>query len=358
MMREHLLATLITFIMISLPVSRAAADKPLNARACSPGDKGVTGELNLLTEAALRLACTAGSGNHLAAALKRSPVFNGSDVDIANIGYAGWRLDMDVCGGRLKAERLGLPGKLRHAAVQYDAMGGERPTLLVIADGRCEIRTAQRLHYGAVGRAERLEDLDADLRSTGSQLALNPPVPPGVDPIGIPVAIIDTGVNYLLPDINMRLARDDEGRLLGYDYWDMDRRPFDIHPVGSPFFPRHHGTQTASLLLKEAPIAKIVPYRYPGSAMDRMPLLIGDAAVHGIRLLNISLVSRDRTAWQPFFKAANRHDEMLFIVAAGNDGRNIERQGIYPAGLPLDNVIVVTSAGGDGDLADDANWGP
>jgi subtilisin family serine protease len=49
---------------------------------------------------------------------------------------------------------------------------------------------------------------------------------------------------------------------------------------------------------------------------------------------------------------------MLFVVAAGNHGRDLERQPAYPAALDLANMIVVTSAGADGRLTAGVNWGP
>jgi subtilisin family serine protease len=169
---------------------------------------------------------------------------------------------------------------------------------------------------------------------------------------------VDTGINYLLPQINARLARDPARKLLGYDYWDLDSRPFDAHPVRSAFFPERHGTQTASLLLAEAPMVKLLPYRYPRPDMRRMAALVEDAARHGVRLMNLSLVSRSREEWQPFYEAASRRPDILFIVAAGNEGHNIDENPVYPAALPLENMITVTSATAKGRLAPGVNWGP
>lgn len=105
-------------------------------------------------------------------------------------------------------------------------------------------------------------------------------------------------------------------------------------------------------------MAKLVPYRYPHLAMARMPALIEHAAAHRVRLFNLSLDSLDRDEWRPFERAARMHPEMLFIVAAGNHGRNIDRQAVYPAAFELENMIVVTSATAQGGLSIGANWGP
>ncbi|MCP4392403.1 MAG: hypothetical protein GY802_29195 [Gammaproteobacteria bacterium] len=65
-------------------------------------------------------------------------------------------------------------------------------------------------------------------------------------------------------------ARDADNRLIGYDFWDMDDRPYDAHPVNSEFFVQRHGTRSASILLREAPAIELVPYRYPRPDMSRM----------------------------------------------------------------------------------------
>ena len=54
---------------------------------------------------------------------------------------------------------------------------------------------------------------------------------------------------------------------------------------------------------------------------------------------------------------AAAHPGMLFVVSAGNDGRDIDRRPVYPAALALDNMIVVTSADGFGQPAPGSNWG-
>ena len=49
---------------------------------------------------------------------------------------------------------------------------------------------------------------------------------------------------------------------------------------------------------------------------------------------------------------------MLFLVSAGNSGRDIDSQPVYPASLNLDNMLTVTSSDEDGYPAAGSNWGP
>jgi hypothetical protein len=237
----------------------------------------------------------------------------------------GRRWTYPVADAYLIMDWIWPPGQLPHIRVQYDGVKGRRPEVLAIVDHRCTLRAARRLLYDPHGVAAWLEELDEALQPNGRREPLNPPVPAHADPGGLPVAIIDTGVNYLLPEINRRLARDPSGTLLGYDFWDLDRRPFDVHPLRSAFYPDRHGTAIASIVLAEAPVARLLPYRYPRPDMSRLAILIDHAASHGARIVNLSLTSFQREEWAAFEQAAIRHPEILFVVAAGNDTRDIDR---------------------------------
>jgi hypothetical protein len=172
----------------------------------------------------------------------------------------------------------------------------------------------------------------------------------------IRVGMVDSGVNYLLPIIQQALARTSDGRLIGYDYWDMDERPFDSHPSKSGIVQRH-GTQTASLLIKEAPFVRLVPYRYPRPDMRRMEQLLQHAAVHDVRIMGLALGGNRKEDWVHFESAAKNHPQILFIASAGNNGRDIDKEPVYPASLTLANLLVVTSADDFVRPARGVNWG-
>lgn len=283
----------------------------------------------------------------------------------------GWRrrFDMSDGGEQVLLETIEPGELLRRVRAELHVPTGNvnqmlRPTLTIIADGQCRVQTARRLIYDADGNAEYLEQLSPALDEVQTREPLNPPVPAPagggegfVDAPAVAVAILDAGVNYLLPSIAERLARDAGGEILGFDYWDLDPRPFDANPVRSPFFPQRHGTQTASLLLQEAPVARLIPYRYPRPDMTRMTELIEDAAADGVVVFNMSLGGNRADEWQAFEKAAAAHPEMLFVVSAGNNGRDIDSQPVYPAALELENMLVVSSADSRGRPAPGSNWG-
>ena len=272
----------------------------------------------------------------------------------------GNRFDLSLDGQMdLTVERVAPDGNLRRLTVilARQMPVGVWPLMIALLDADCTVRHVRRLGYDADGRPSHIDVLDADFETVLEVLLLNPPVPVGVDPGGIPIGLVDSGVNYLLPSIASRLARDLQGELLGRDFWDQDARPFDANAARSQFFPQRHGTRTAHILLGEAPVAKLVPYRYPRPDMSRMRALIEDAASKGVRIMNLSLGSNKREDWSDFADAARTHPDMLFVISAGNNGRDIDQYPVFPAALDIDNAITVTSAEEDGRLAPGSNWG-
>ena len=260
-------------------------------------------------------------------------------------------------GDELELERRQAGAQLRQFRVSYfEAITGRhRPRLLAIADGTCTIRSGRLLReIGDVWRF--LDQLEGDLVNVKWSETLQAPWPEGEDPGGIRVALIDSGLVYDLELFRNRLARDVDGRPLGYDYWDMDAYPYDGDTSRGPFLPIRHGTAVASILVREAPNAALVPYRYPRTDMKRMGDLVERAAHDGVRILAMPLGSRRVEDWHAFAQAVERHD-LLAVVSAGNDGRDIDADPVYPAALELTNVVTVTSADEFGRLAPGSNWG-
>ncbi len=319
-----------------------------------------------LVEKALALACAEPSLAADAMAEALSPgALTARDESLTMGGQDfGWRRRFTLGdGGRLDITRLEPWGVLHRIEVQYAVL--ERPEIMVVAGADCVIKAARRLRYGADGRVDSIEILGPDLAPTGMREPLNPPVPPApatsrIDPGGVIVALIDSGVNYLLPEINRRLARGGDGGLLGYDYWDMDDRPFDADPARSPFFPQRHGTRVASVILAEAPAARLIPYRYPRPDLARpaaLAALVGNAASHGARIVSLAMASNQPEPWRAFAEAMAAHPDMLFVVSAGNDGRDLDRRPVYPAAFDADNMLVIAAADGFGEPAVGSNWG-
>ena len=221
-----------------------------------------------------------------------------------------------------------------------------------VVEGRKLIRQGGRVHAISV--------LDSNLEERSRELQ-NPPFIIGSQipiPTGPPLlALIDTGVNYLLPEFQDSIAIDDDGSLLGYDFWDDDPLPFDKDPRRNPFFPLHHGSTVFSVIDREADGIKTALYRFPAMNLCRFTALIEHAADLGVRVINMSMGSKDRQEWECFYKVVQSHEKLLFVVSAGNDGVSIDRNPIYPASFGLSNMVVVTSSDVFGRLGSGSSYG-
>lgn len=260
-------------------------------------------------------------------------------------------------GDELLIEARLANGQLRQFRSSYFESEGAtlRPRFQAIADGNCVIRSGRHIR-----REEDpwvlLDQLDGDLETLRWTETLQAPWPEGAEPAGPRVALVDSGLAYDLSLFRERLARDQNGDPIGYDFWDMDPWPYDGETSRGAFLPIRHGTAVASVLAMEAPNAALVPFRYPRPDMGRMAEIVKYALDQDIKILAMPLGSNSSADWTAFGEAISGQD-ILAIVSAGNNGRDIDETPVYPAGLDLDNILTVTSADGFGRLAQGSNWG-
>ena len=233
----------------------------------------------------------------------------------------------------------------------------EEPLLLVNVDKKCNIMVSRLIQRDMTGKIFSIDNLSSDLSEVKSSEYFNPPLKKQKPFKGIKVAIVDTGVNYNLDFIADKISRIDESNLTGYDFEDDDSLPYDIDTGRSVFFPMHHGTSVSSIILREAPMSELVVYRFPRSEMCKFENLIEHISVNKIKIVNLSMGSVNKDDWQCFYKAAKSNKNILFFVSAGNDGKNIDFEKIYPASFDLENIIVVTSSDISGNLAQGSNFG-
>jgi len=260
-------------------------------------------------------------------------------------------------GAELSLQLRLANGAMRQFRASVAVPNGQNldPRLLAIADGSCVVRSAREIREGQEPFVY-LDQLDGDLTTLRWTETLQAPWPPGEDPGGVRVGLVDSGLAYDLPLFSNRLARDTDEVPIGYDFWDLDPWPYDGDTSRGAFLPIRHGTAVASIVAREAPGAALVPYRYPRPDMTRMANLVDHAIAHGVKILAMPLGSRKATDWEAFASALKDQD-ILAIVSAGNDGRDIDENPVYPAALNLDNILTVTSADAFGRLAQGSNWG-
>ena len=272
-------------------------------------------------------------------------------------GQRGWRYQLESASISVSWIVIGANAN-NMTALQIETQSDHRPLSQWVLSPNCTVRSQREISYNGDGLATSLS-IRNNNQPPVVQL-LNPPVPE-IETVesdqSVLLALVDSGVNYTLPLINSRLARDSVGDLLSQDYWDNDGLPFDAHPTGSAFNVVRHGTRTASSLLREAPNAQLVAYRYPRPDMSRMTHLVAHAAEHGVSIVGLPLGGNRKDQWQAFAEAAKLYPDILFIASAGNNGRNIDQQAVYPASLPLENMLVVTSADDFIQPAERVNWG-
>ena len=233
----------------------------------------------------------------------------------------------------------------------------EEPLLLVNVDKKCNIMVSRLIQRDITGKIFSIDNLSSDLSEVKSSEYFNPPLKKQKPFKGIKVAIVDTGVNYNLDFIADKISRINESNLTGYDFEDDDSLPYDIDTGRSVFFPMHHGTSVSSIILREAPMSELVVYRFPRSEMCKFENLIEHISVNKIKIVNLSMGSVNKDDWQCFYRAAKSNKNILFFVSAGNDGKNIDFDKIYPASFDLENIIVITSSDISGNLAQGSNFG-
>lgn len=305
-------------------------------------------------QALIEMACRDEPQGQVTTLLDRAPSTVEEPLQARGNRY-GWRRTVELAEQqRILLDRIAPRGLFRGARLEHWI--GSKPELFVAAGPDCKLHTARQINYDESGRAIELLHLDQDFATVRAEM-FNPPLPRVHGTNGTRVGMVDSGINYTLDIFGPHLAVRTDGELVGYDYWDLDSLPFDSNPARSPFFPQRHGTRTASLLIKEATSAALVPYRYPRPDMGRMRELVRHAAEHDVRIIGMPLGSHKQEDWAAFAQAADAHPDILFIVSAGNQGRDIDQNPVYPASLPLTNMLVVTSADDYGRPAEGSNWG-
>ncbi len=169
--------------------------------------------------------------------------------------------------------------------------------------------------------------------------AKEPRVPPGpATPDAVTIALIGPGVDYRDYQLKGRLARDGEGQLISWDTVDSDNRPFETRP---DLF----GTKSAIMLALLAPDALLVIAReargQPRAFLPAMQFVARTPA----RIVVWADPSPRRPDWPIFAEAVNRFRDRLFVLAAGDEGQNLDRSRAFDTIRGAANLLVVASRG-------------
>ncbi|HET8755220.1 MAG TPA: S8 family serine peptidase, partial [Solirubrobacteraceae bacterium] len=169
---------------------------------------------------------------------------------------------------------------------------------------------------------------------------------------GATVAVVDTGVDIGHPDLASRLVA-------GYDWVGDDATPADANGHGTHVAGTIAAAQNTVGVVGVAPDAKIMPLRVldaDGSGWGSdVAAAFAYAGDHGIRIVNASLGSSGITAAEQ--QAIRDHPDTLYVVAAGNDGADVDAAPEYPCAYPEANVLCIGATDFKDNIASFSNYG-
>ena len=197
------------------------------------------------------------------------------------------------------------------------------------------------------------------------------------------VAVIDTGVDILHPDLRESIwTNDDEipgdgidndGNTDDYFGWDFFYNDASVFSMGSD--EDTHGTHVAGTIaagrnnggvagITGSQHVKIMVLKALGASQgmgspEDVIAAIRYAEANGASICNLSFCSN---ALSQELADTIQNSNMLFVVAAGNGDENgvgldIDSSPTYPASVPFDNVITVSNLMFDGSLDSSSNYG-
>jgi hypothetical protein len=118
-----------------------------------------------------------------------------------------------------------------------------------------------------------------------------------------------------------------------------------------------HATSIAGVIAETAPESKILPLKVFENGQAYTSDIIRAIAYcrsMGVQLVNCSWTGTDENPLLREMMAGCT--DMLFICAAGNDGKNLDEAPVYPAAYDMDNVITVASVNQYGQLSPFSNY--
>lgn len=183
------------------------------------------------------------------------------------------------------------------------------------------------------------------------------------------VAVIDTGIDYNHEDLNFNIWRNphpdpEKNDVIGWDFVHNDNLPYDdnlhgTHVAGTIGAVGRNGKGVSGVAQR----ISLMPVKFLDAAG------IGDTATaveaveyavaHGAKIINASWGGPAEENDKLLEDAIrNAHDKgVLFVAAAGNDGKDNDVTSMAPAAFDLPNVISVAATDEKDELASFSNFG-
>ena len=191
------------------------------------------------------------------------------------------------------------------------------------------------------------------------------------------VAVLDTGVDVDHPDLVSNLwhnskeidgnGKDDDGNGYVDDYIGVDI----FHGEGSAVDGDGHGTHVAGIVAGvgnngigvsgvcwtgSVMAVKFMNFRGKGSTSDAAEA-IRYAVRQGAKVINASFGSSSKSHTLQDAVEYAQDKGVLIVVAAGNDGEDIDKHPIYPASFENGNILTVAASTSADKLASFSNYG-
>ena len=193
------------------------------------------------------------------------------------------------------------------------------------------------------------------------------------------VALVDTGIDYTHEDLADRIwtntdevpgnGIDDDGNgyvddVYGWNFYSGTNDVYvgtedahGTHGAGTIAANADNGTGIAGIVQSDR--VKVMAVKALGGSDGNgttasIIQAIQYAEANGAQICNLSLGSSQN---DPALYRAMASSDMLFVVAAGNDGTDLETAPSYPASYDLDNLIAVANIRYDGELDPTSSYG-
>jgi len=181
---------------------------------------------------------------------------------------------------------------------------------------------------------------------------------------GVPVAVVDTGINYTQGDLAGEMwngGTSDPHH--GYDFLDGDNDPqatsgagHGTHVAGIIGAAGNNGTDTAGVCW-HADIMALRALGITGGTTSTVAQAVDFAVSHGARVINMSLGG---SQYDKVLKSAidnARSHGVVVVAAAGNAGADDDSAPTYPCAYSDDNIVCVAALDQSYGLAGYSNYG-
>ena len=176
----------------------------------------------------------------------------------------------------------------------------------------------------------------------------DPPLPPGRDAGGTPVAIVGPGIDYTREGLPARLARDGEGEIIGYDFVGNDRRPYDIDSAEQ--------RRIVDPVLGEGQTTTLIAVRYDDGDVLSLGKALNYAGATPAKIILMARPPNGEKTMSMIASAARHFRDRLFVVPAGDTATDLDA--VMPKqAREVPNILIVAAADGAGILDPASSFG-